>query len=262
MQTALASSSAPQFAALQASVTRALAVATSMPASYFAVGAPAAVNFANSPFIASTTISAAAATNSAPATGGAAAGGVVGAILLACALWGYRSYAKHGQCPCCRDRSREVVRKRAADTESIEINSALADAERVLAAGGGAAVPTSPSEKGGAGASSKAIVVRRLLEKSARDAAAAAAEMAALKKELNETKALKTNPLLRASAATVADGGEIDYDELDREELLQLAAQRGVDVAGLKARDMRKRLQAADEAAATGRASYAPQAAQ
>jgi len=258
IQSALAATGAPAMLAAQASITQAAALSTSMPASYFAVGAPTAVNFIGSPFVMSSTIVVAAASSSAPAAGGAAAGGVVGAILLACALWSYRSYAKHGVLPCCRDRNREVFRKRQSDTESIEISNALADAERALAAGDITATSKSPAVAGGAG-SSKALVVRRLLEKSARDAAAAAAEMAALKKELSEAKAPKAEAAARG-AAKLGDG-EIDYDELDKEELRSLAAERGIDVTGLKMRDMRKMLQAADEAGTGSRSAYAPQAA-
>ena len=83
--------------------------------------------------------------------------------------------------------------------------------------------------------------------------------MAALKKELSEAKALKAEAAAR-SAAKLGDNGEIDYDELDKEELQRLAAERGIDITGLKVREMRKTLQAADEAASR-RSAYAPQAA-
>ena len=255
MQAALAASGSPQFVALQNSVTKALAVATSMPASYFAVGAPTGASFANSPFVAPAS-DIAADSGSGSSGLGAGLGVAAGVAVLACGIWSFRSWKKHGVLPCNRDRSREVFRKKASDTESVEISSALADAERALAAGGSPATPASLAVTGSA-ASSKALVVRRLLEKSAREAA----EMAALKKELSEAKALKANPVVRASASTLGDGGEIDYDELDKAELLSLAAERGVDVSGLKVRAMRLRLQAADEEAKKGRASYAPQGA-
>ena len=263
MQAALAASAAPQGVALQSSIKSALALATTMPASYFAVGAPTGASFANSPFVAPASDYIAASSGGGSSGLGAGLGVAAGVAVLACSIWSFRSWKKHGVLPCSRDRSREVFRQRAADTESVEISSALADAERALAAGAGPATPASPAVTGGAG-SSKALVVRRLLEKSAREAAAAAAaaaEMAALKKELSEAKALKANPVVRASAPTLSDDGEIDYEELDKAELLQLAAERGINITGLKVRDMRKYLKAADEEAKSGRAAYAPQAA-
>jgi len=255
MQAALAASGAPQFVALQASITRSLALATTMPASYFAVGAPTSASFANSPFVAPASDSIAAGPGSGSSGLGAGLGVAAGVAVLACGLWCFRSWSKHGVLPCNRDRSREVFRKRAADSESVEISNALAEAERALVVGSTPLTPKSPALAGGAG-SSKAMVVRRLLEKSAREAE----EVAALKKELLEAKALKANPALRATAPTLGDGGEIDYDELDKAELLGLAAERDIDVAGLKVREMRKRLQAADEEA-KGRRAFAPQAA-
>jgi hypothetical protein len=77
------------------------------------------VAVANSPFALGggpTVVAAAAAGDSGGATGSAAAGGIVGAVLLACAIWARRSYAKHGAMPCCRDRNREL-RSRAETQE-------------------------------------------------------------------------------------------------------------------------------------------------
>lgn len=53
----------------------------------------------------------------------------------------------------------------------------------------------------------------------------------------------------RLSMARRSDG-TVDYDELDRDELLQLAAERGISINGLKVRDIRSKLAASDEAAA------------
>ena len=86
LQTTLASAS-PRLASLQTAITASVASALQMPASAFVTSAPAAVNFVGSPYIASSTTIIAAADNSAPATGGAAVGGVIGAVLLACAVW-------------------------------------------------------------------------------------------------------------------------------------------------------------------------------
>jgi len=200
MQSALA---APM-PTLLASISQSVASALRVPASAFSTSAPAAVTFVGSPFVAASTVVVAAEANSAPATGGAAAGGIVGAILLACGLWAYRSYAKHGKLPCCRDRAREALVKKSSASETVEITSAIAEAEKAL---GGVSVDEQAAAAarfgggggGAAAASKKALVVKRLVEKAARDsekarlteeaAKAAAAEIAALRAQLAAAKA-------------------------------------------------------------------------
>jgi hypothetical protein len=179
-QSALTSAGSPPLLALQGTITQAVASVLRVPASAFSTSAPATVNFVGSPFIAnSDTATAPAAANAAPVAGGAAAGGIVGAILLACGVWASRSYAKHGVLPCCRDRRRELFVKKANMAESVEVTSAIAEAERALA------------DEGGSGGAGKAVVVRKLVEKAARDAQKAKAvedEVAKLRAELAAAK--------------------------------------------------------------------------
>jgi len=187
LNAALGSAGSPAMVALQASITQAVASNARAPASAFSTGAPASVSFVGSPFISSAVVVAAAGSSAsaAPAAGGAAAGGIVGAVLLACAVWSYRSWSKHGELPCCRNRKREELFKKASAAESVEVTSAIAEAENAL--GGAAAGP-------GMGGSSKALIVKRLVEKAARDAAkakeaeASAAEVVKLREELAKAK--------------------------------------------------------------------------
>jgi len=184
--TALSAAGAPAMAALQASITQAVASNARAPASAFSTGAPASVSFVGSPFISSTNtvvvVAASSPASVAPAAGGAAAGGITGAILLACAVWSYRSWSKHGELPCFRNRKREELFKKASAAESVEVTSAIAEAENAL--GGADAGP-------GMGGSSKALIVKRLVEKAARDSAKAKeaeAALAQLRDELAKVK--------------------------------------------------------------------------
>ena len=90
--TATLSSPAAMAPALQ-SVAVALAQASGLPASYFAVSAPASeLLLANAPFsIAEPSAAAAAAAASSGNVGGAVGGAIVGIIALSCAIWAYRS---------------------------------------------------------------------------------------------------------------------------------------------------------------------------
>ena len=182
LQSKLTASGTPAMQALQAAVVQAVSAATTVPASYFAVSAPSGTSFANSPFIAAVVPGAASSSDGGAggAGGGGAIGGAVGGVIaLVLAIWSWRSYAKHGTLPCCRDRKRELFVKRANQTETVEVSSALAEAAAIVVADGG-----SP----GAGGSSKAAVIKRLAEK-AKAADAATAELAELKKQLAAAKA-------------------------------------------------------------------------
>jgi hypothetical protein len=202
LQGALTASSAAPMQALLGSITQSVANALRTPASAFRTSAPAAVNFVGSPFIAASTTVITAAANDAPATGGAAAGGVVGAILLACTLWAYRSFSKHGQLPCCRDRKREALVKKSSTAEAIEVSNALAEAEKALGD-----TQQAPAAFGG-GASSKALVVKRLVEKAARDSEKAKATEEAAKAAAAEIAAL------RAQLAAAKKADDVDADEV------------------------------------------------
>jgi len=173
-----------------AAVIASVASSTTLPASsYSATFVASSVRIANSPFEAAP---APAASSGGGGGGGAGAtggivGGIVGALALACAVWGFRSYAKHGQCPCCRNRKKELVYRRQEREEAEEVAKAIADAEAALenpvvvassAAPGGAKVarPTKPKPKG----AEAALVVRKL----ASEGAAAKAEVAELRRLL------------------------------------------------------------------------------
>lgn len=169
-----------------ANLSSALAAATGLGASYFSVGVPASsVTTVNAPFAIGGGPSAASSSGSG---GGSSAGGIVGGIIaalaLACAIWGARSYRKHGDCPCCRDRKRSLVYRQGKDQaeENEEVSRAIADAEAGL--GGGAALPSATPSSPGKGKAAKALVVRKLAEKASR----ADAEIAALRAELAAAK--------------------------------------------------------------------------
>lgn len=85
-----------------AKVAQQLGAATGLPASTFTVAAPAsALLLANAPFSitqpAAVVVAGAASSGN---VGGAVGGAIAGIIALSCAIWSYRSYAKHGQLPC------------------------------------------------------------------------------------------------------------------------------------------------------------------
>ena len=169
-------------------VTLQLGAATQLGAAAFSVSLPpSGIALANSPFVlGGTVVVAAAAADSGGSSVSGTVGGIVAAIALACAIWGARSYAKHGVCPCCRDRARE---KRAILSSTFEVNNALAEAEAAVGADAASLVPGSggSGSGGGGGANKKALAVRRLVEK-ARAADAATAELAEIKKQLAAAK--------------------------------------------------------------------------
>ena len=177
--------------ALQANIVQAVATNARAPASAFAASAPTGARFVGSPFISQSSTAAAAAGSAAPVAGGAAAGGVIGAILLACAVWSYRSYAKHGQLPCCRDRKSEVLSRRNEAFEAAEVAQALAEAETALEVTGPAGVAAAPVFRPARPVGAKSAVVKRLVDVNAQLAAReakAAAEVAELKRQLSVAK--------------------------------------------------------------------------
>ena len=190
---------------LSASTIRAVAAslcaATGLGAGAFSVSVPASgITLANSPFVLGTTVVVEA--SSSGGSGSASTGGIVGGILcalaLACSVWAFRSWSKHGVLPCCRDRRRELLVRRSANSEAVEVTSALAEAERVLeheadavAASAAAAAPGVAPALPRPAKGSKADVVKRLVAKAERDRAekaSAAAEVAQLRKQLAEAK--------------------------------------------------------------------------
>jgi hypothetical protein len=175
-----------------AATTASLAAASSIDARAFSAAVPAAsISVSNSPYsLTPIVVSSASSGDSGSATGGIV-GGILAALALACAVWGMRSYSKHGKCPCCRDRRKELVYRREEKADQELVASAIAEAEAALevtapaeAAAGPAkptmARPTKPKPKG----SDAAFVVRKLAQKSA----AADAEIAALRKQLASAK--------------------------------------------------------------------------
>jgi len=193
LNAALSAAGSPAMVTLQASITQAVASNARGPASAFATGAPAAVSFIGSPFISSATVvSDSGSSNAAPAAGGAAAGGIVGAFLLACAFWSYRSFSKHGKLPCFRDRKSEILSRRNDAYEAAEVAKALSEAENALNASGPESPASAPVFRPARPASaSKTAVVKRLVDVNAELAAReakAAAEVAALKQQLAQAK--------------------------------------------------------------------------
>jgi hypothetical protein len=184
LQTTLTAAGSPQLVALQAAVVQAASAATSVPASYFAVSAPAAVSFAYSPFIA-----AAAPASSASSSGGAGGassglgtglGIAAGVAVLACCVWSVRSYRKHGQLPCCRDRAREKRNMLSERASQIEVANALAEVEAVVGADDNVASRFGGGDGSGGAANKKALAVKRLVAK----AKAAEDEVAELRRQL------------------------------------------------------------------------------
>ena len=197
MQAALTATSSPQLAALQTSILSAVSAATTVQASYFKVSAPTAVAFANSPFIAAPAAPATAAASGSDSGSGLGVGLCIAAAVavLACAVWSFRSWRKHGVLPCCRDRARERRNMLSNATAQVEVDNALAQAEAIV----GADLADDAASKfgGGAAANKKALAVKRLVEK----AKAADAELAAIKLQLKKK------------------------DEVDADEVAQLRAQ-------------------------------------
>ena len=76
-----------------------------------------------------------------------------------------------------------------------------------------------------------------------------ARESAQAKSNVTEVSAGPPLSPQRLNMARRSDGA-FDYDELDRDELAQLAAERGISIVSLKVRDIRSKLAASDEAAA------------
>ena len=178
-------------------------------------------------------------------TVGGTVGGIVAALALACGVWGARSYrkyrrpnihyvppthpvsptprrrrrrsrdpraltiitrtGKHRALPCCRDRARERMVMRSANFEAVEVNNAIAEAERVLQRddaplGGGG------GSSGGSGtASKKAAVVKKLTEK---------AERAEAERKRAVEAAAEEVAALRAQLAAAKKADEVDGDEV------------------------------------------------
>jgi hypothetical protein len=118
---------APQ-SALFASIVSAIAASGAAPASALATSVDASsVVFSNLPFLM--------APSSAPAVivaagSGDSTGAIVGAVLgitaAFLAIWSWRSWAKHGKLPCCRDRGAE---KRAALAAAVARNTQAAEGD-------------------------------------------------------------------------------------------------------------------------------------
>ena len=124
--------------------TASFATASGVDVRALSAAVPAAsVSVANAPFSLSVgggASSSSSGTSSGTLTGGIV-GGIVGAIGLACAVWGVRSFSKHGQCPCCRDRKRELVYRREEKADAELVASAIAEAQAALEAPEAAAAP-------------------------------------------------------------------------------------------------------------------------
>jgi len=153
-------------------VVNALGAATMLGAAAYSAAVPASsIAVANAPFALNAATAAASSDSSGSSAVGGTVGGIVAAIALACAVWGARSYAKHGVCPCCRNRRREVLVGRQREAEHVEVRSALEEAERALEAEeaaqsrkAAASAATATAAPSGAG-KGKGEVVKRLVEK-------------------------------------------------------------------------------------------------
>jgi len=80
-------------------------------------------------------LSSSSASGSGSSTAGAAVGGVLAAIALALCVWTYRSWAKHGKLPCCRDRAHEAFLRKSqavALDELKYVNPVVATSSRGL----------------------------------------------------------------------------------------------------------------------------------
>ena len=175
-------------------VVSTLSSATTLPASAFSASVPAAsVAIANAPFSTAIGVTAPADAGSSTSSAGGIVGGILGAIALACAVWGARSHRKHGQCPCCRDRKKEVLMRRNLDFEAAEVAKALAEAEAALEAEAASAAQAAPTPvfKPARPPGAKTAIVKRLVDANAAAAAReakAAAEIAELKRALSSAK--------------------------------------------------------------------------
>ena len=214
------------------SISAILASVTSLPASDFVVSVNLnSIVLLNAPFSLSGGGSSSSTTSSGN-VGGAAGGGIAAAIVLVIGIWSWRSYAKHGKLPCCRDRRRESLVRHSIKEETIEVSSAIAEAEKALQrdsqAQAGAALY-------GGRKPNKALIVQRLVEKAARE-------------EVKAAKAAAEANLLReaAKARKVQD-----LDELTEEELEELQRKKAAKKAA-------KRAAAEAEAAERGRAKFDP----
>ena len=207
--------------ALTASTLRTVATslgsAAGLGASAYAVTVPASgIALANSPFILGGGAVVVASTGDGGGGGGSATGGIVGGIVgalaLACCVWAFRSWSKHGVLPCCRDRKKELVYKRQAQAEQDDVARAIEEAEAAVAPPAPAeapakvvavARPTKPKLSAAAAAQS----VRKLAVAKAeaeRAASAATAELAALKKQLAAAKAAEDPDEAAVSALRAA----------------------------------------------------------
>jgi hypothetical protein len=167
------------------------ATAAGVDVRWLSAGVPAgSVLIANAPFSLAAPAAAAASSADSGASTGGIVGGIIAALALACAIWGARSWAKHGKLPCFRDRRRELFFRREEKAEQELVASAIAEAEAALEVAPASADaaskpavaprPSKPKPKGQDAAS----VVRKLAQKSA----AAEAENAALRKQLATAK--------------------------------------------------------------------------
>jgi hypothetical protein len=201
-------------------ITAALGTATSLGAQAYSAAVPAAsIAVANAPFELGGGAPAVVATSAgggAAATGGAAAGGVIAAVILACAIWVRRSYAKHKKLPCLRDRGAEKRRALEARRLADEANEMISELSTVtpLHYAASSAEPAAAGAAGGAAAPAKGMLLVRAISKRnkaleeeaatrAREAAAARDEAAAARREVAELKALMARQ--QASAARAED---------------------------------------------------------
>jgi len=182
-----------------------------------AVVPPRSVSVANAPFSLTAPAAAAAsgADSGASSTGGIV-GGIIAALALACAIWGARSYAKHGKLPCFRDRRKEIFYRREEKAEQDLVASAIAEAEAALEvahAGADAASkpavvarPSKPKPKG----ADAALVVRKLSQKSAAAEAAAAAAVAEVAELKRQLAAAQQGTAPRRAAFEPTEAGETE----------------------------------------------------
>ena len=91
------------------SVRASVAAATHLDLSAFTLSVDTmSVTLANAAFVLPTTgPSSSSSSSSGGSSTGAIVGGILGVTALFCAIWSWRSYAKHGKLPCFRDRAKE-----------------------------------------------------------------------------------------------------------------------------------------------------------
>jgi hypothetical protein len=136
MQAALAAM--PPTAPAFTTVVSAVASAANLPVASLAAAAGPPAVVANAPFtITASPAGASAASSSASSSGGVGgpvAGGIIGSIVVGLGIWTFRSYRKHGQLPCCRDRAMEKraelerLAKISVLTSALDERSSKADA--------------------------------------------------------------------------------------------------------------------------------------